>query len=87
MKVNIYETVEVSDAARKKITKLLGQKPIATRDQLKQFIWDRGAAWESLLEDELAGGAPADDPREAAGEDLIGSAEEDLIGGDGEDLI
>jgi hypothetical protein len=55
MRVNIYETVEVSDADRKLIAERLGQKN-ATRDDLKAFIWYYGAQWQNELR-------PADDDR------------------------
>ena len=51
MKVGIYETVEVSDEQRKAISKEIGVAH-ATRDQLKQYIWDKGAFWFVGLIDE-----------------------------------
>ena len=89
MKVNIYETVEVSDDARKRIAGLLGQKA-ATRDDLKAFIWKHGQNWEIALGD-AQGEEFAVDPTNVNGvgdddtslDDLLGSPaaenDEDLI--------
>lgn len=61
MKVGIYETVEVSDEQRVAIAARIddaGSKPRkATRDEMKEFIWEQGAAWDHVL----AGGASAED--------------------------
>lgn len=68
MKVNIYETVEVTDDARKRLKTHLGQKQTVSRDQLKEFIWEHGRNWESFI------GAP--EPQKAApdvDEDLLGT--------------
>lgn len=48
MKVNIYVTEEVTDAERKEISALLGVKQ-ASRDQLKEFLWEHGRAWRESL--------------------------------------
>lgn len=48
MKVNIYVTEEVTDAERKEISQLLGVKQ-ATRDQLKEFLWQHGKPWREQL--------------------------------------
>lgn len=84
MKVNIYETVEVSDEQRKQIAAVIdktleGKRRQATRDELKQFVWERGADWEISLEAafrSLAKGSAGDDAEgpEIAAEDV----EEDL---------
>lgn len=53
MKVNIYETVEVSPEQRKFIAALIdgpdSKKRDATREELKEFVWTHGAGWESRL--------------------------------------
>lgn len=101
MKVNIYETVEVSDEARKRLKKVFNQKQTVTRDQLKEFIWEHGKNWEDHID-----GSPAEDllgtgdgsydrhlrlvNGEGTPEDIAAEIGEDLIGGDDsddEDLI
>lgn len=97
MKVNIYETVEVSDEARKRIASHLGQKT-ASRDELKAFIWEHGKNWESFLngdtqpaaeEEDLLG--TADDGRHlrlVEGEEFsVDEANVNGVGDDGEDLL
>jgi hypothetical protein len=94
VKVNIYETVEVSDADRKLVAAALGQKA-ATRDDLKAFIWRHGADWQRAIHSEFEQGeaeftaSVSDD-----GEDLLGgepapedASLDDLLGGSDEDLI
>jgi hypothetical protein len=83
VKVNIYETVEVSDEARKRLKKAFNQKQTVTRDQLKEFIWEHGRNWESFIDGPVVGPDLSDDPVHDV-EDLLGSAE---VGGDDEDLI
>lgn len=57
MKVNIYETVEVSDEQRVAIARQLdgdgAKKRQATRDEIKEFIWTHGSSWESALDREV----------------------------------
>jgi hypothetical protein len=66
MKVNIYETVEISDEQRVAIAAILddvgAKKRQATRDEIKAYVWEQGANWEYVL----AGSDPVDD-----GMDLI----------------
>jgi hypothetical protein len=53
MKVNIYETVEVSDEQRIQIADLADRKVSkrqATREEIKDFIWTEGSGWELSLE-------------------------------------
>lgn len=75
MKVNIYETVEVSDEQRKQVAATIdeaGSKPRpATRDELKEFIWTNGSGWADQLN-----GVQADEPAPDA---IHGSDDEDLI--------
>lgn len=55
MKVNIYETVEVSDEDRVNIAKTIdgegSKKRQATREEIKAFVWENGASWETSLSD------------------------------------
>ena len=69
MKVNIYETVDISDEQRKRIAEMLGQKT-ATRDDLKAFVWQHGSDWELVLVD-AANGDPYPVVEDEALEDLI----------------
>lgn len=48
MKVNLYITEDISDDERKMISDLLGVK-LATRDQLKEFMWTNGSGWRDKL--------------------------------------
>lgn len=52
MKVKISETVEVTDEHRRQVADLNDDKVSrrqATRDELKDFIWQAGNAWEGIL--------------------------------------
>lgn len=53
MKVNVYETVEVSDQQRIMIAQVLDEsltpKRKATRAEMKTFVWDQGSEWASSL--------------------------------------
>lgn len=55
MKVNIYETVEVSDEQRVQIARLAdgdgAKKRQATRDEIKAFVWENGSTWDMTLRD------------------------------------
>lgn len=76
MKVNIYETVEVSDEQRVQIARRIddegAKKRQATRDEIKAFIWEHGSGWADVLEGNDPGTYEDD------GEDLLGD-DEDLI--------
>jgi hypothetical protein len=56
VKVNLYETVEVSDEQRVKLAQLIdgagAKKRQATRDEIKDYIWLRGKKWAEDLGDE-----------------------------------
>ena len=56
MKVNIYETVEISDEQRVQLGAVLDgrvkPKRQATREEIKSYIWDRGSRWDSELADD-----------------------------------
>jgi len=85
VKVNIYETIEVSDEQRVHLAVVLDGGKIkpkrqATRDEIKAFVWAEGSDWEIALADQyneaLADGGNEPEP------------EDDLIGDDdGMDLI
>ena len=53
MKVNIYETIEISGENRLRLGAILSgaQKPKynASRDEIKQFVWENGSGWEDAL--------------------------------------
>lgn len=94
MKVNIDKTLEVSDEQRKAIALHFdgpgSKKRDATRDEMKEFIWDNGSSWE----DALANPSVTPDAITGSGAEYLGnvdvthdpSDDADLIGGD-EDLI
>lgn len=56
MKVNVYETVEVSDEQRVEIARQVddvgAKKRQATRDEIKAFVWEHGSRWEDVLSGE-----------------------------------
>jgi hypothetical protein len=58
VKVNIYETVEVSDEQRVQLGAILDgkvkPKRQATRDEIKGYVWQYGKDWEVQLMDEHA---------------------------------
>lgn len=80
VKVNIYETIEVSDEQRVALARRIdgdgAKKRQATRDEIKAFVWEHGSSWADVLE----GGSP--EPTAAEDEDLLGTDD-----GDDEDLI
>jgi hypothetical protein len=82
VKVNIYETVEVSDEQRVALARQIdgdgAKKRQATRDEIKAFVWQHGVRWDDVL----AGRAePQGEATEEEDEDLLGTFGED------EDLI
>lgn len=96
MKVNIYQTVEVSDEARKGVAALMGQKSV-TREELKQFIWAHGEGWEAELQfedraDELEMAEAVrryedGKPNVQVAEDLLGSATQGEVDEEFGDLL
>lgn len=81
MKVNIYETIEVSDAQRVALARQIdgdgAKKRQATRDEIKEFVWQHGIRWEDVLEGREN---PQSEDEPETDEDLIGDDEdEDLI--------
>jgi hypothetical protein len=85
MKVNIYETVEISDEQRVSLAVVLDEGEVkpkrqATRDEIKAFVWKHGEQWEDVLSGLHASftAEPSDDAETEADEDLLGD-DEDLI--------
>lgn len=91
MKVQVKETVEVTDEQRRQIASVLAGKVVkrdAIRDDMKQYIWERGEDWEAALATEWAkvsGEEPESDDDED--EDLIGLSGDDDEDYDPEDLL
>ena len=92
MKVNIYETVEISDEQRVQLGAVLDgrvkPKRQATREEIKSYVWDRGSSWDSDLSDDYrhdfeeaeTGSKEANDLAEIELDDLLGTNDdEDLI--------
>lgn len=65
MKVNIYETVEVSDEQRVQMAAVLdgtgAKKRIANREEIKSFVWSNGQNWEAALDNAYTGEPEPDD--------------------------
>lgn len=80
MKVNIYETIEVSDEQRVQIARSIdpagAKKRQATRDEIKQFVWNAGAFWADELN--VDQGEPDTGPEPEATDDDIDV--EDMLG-------
>jgi hypothetical protein len=80
VKVNIYETVEVSDEQRVQIARLQdgdgAKKRQATRDEIKTFVWEEGSNWEDALNGEPD--VPVDEPEPEPDEDLLGETDEPI---------
>jgi hypothetical protein len=64
MKVNIYETVEVSDEQMNAIARVkdgaMAKKRRATRDEAKEFIWSVGSDWADHLVGDLEAAVAAE---------------------------
>jgi hypothetical protein len=80
MKVAVYEVVEVTDEERVAIAVNIDGKTTPKRKassaEMKQWLWEQGATWRSVL-----GSGDGED----AGEDLLGDGE-DLLGTSDPDL-
>lgn len=65
MKVNIDQTIQVSDEQRQAIARQIdgegAKKRDATRDEIKAFIWRHGESWETALDRDVDD-APEPDP-------------------------
>jgi hypothetical protein len=90
MKVQVVETVEVTDEQRYALGAVLDwqvkPKRMGSRAEFKTFVWEHGSGWAAMLDSlhgEVPGVAPADDDDD---EDLLGG-DEDLLGDDLEDLL
>lgn len=94
MKVNIDQTVQISDEQRVQLANVLDgrvTKRQATRDEMKDYIWTCGKNWDGNLDEDFLG-LTGDDTTvvedEADEEDLLGDAEdEDLLGDVDDDLV
>lgn len=94
MRVNIYETIEISDEQRVKLGAILSgsakPKKQATRDEIKQYAWSQGSDWDSVLEADYkatfeAPTEPESDDADDDDEDLLGVGDD--ADDDDEDLI
>lgn len=77
MKINIDKTLQVTDEQRVQIANVLDGKITkrqATRDEMKDYIWESGRDWAETLSDDFR--ALSEDSEEG---------DEDLIGGDSDD--
>lgn len=87
MKVNIYETIEVSDEQRVALARHLdgdgAKKRQATRDEIKAYVWEHGSGWADVLE----GGSPEPTPAEDDGQEALPLEDDEDLLGDDEDLI
>lgn len=76
MKVNIYETIEISDEDRVRLGAILDGKAKpkrqATRDEIKQFVWSHGEGWDIELRARWR--QEFDSAPDESEEDLLGSA-------------
>lgn len=84
MKINIDHTLQVTDEQRVQIANVLDGKITrrqATRDEMKDYIWESGKDWETTLADDFRALEEDPLPEDEADEDLLG----DVL--DGEDLI
>ena len=93
MKINIYQTVQVTDEQRVKLGAVLdGQvkpKRQATRDELKAYIWEHGQDWETRLSDDWREAFDANVPEtdDEADEDLLGDLTQEEADDEFGDLI
>jgi hypothetical protein len=95
MKVQVVETVEVTDEQRYALGAVLDwqvkPKRMGSRAEFKTFVWEHGSGWAAMLDSlhgEVPGVTPAGDDEDLLGgdEDLLGG-DEDLLGDDLEDLL
>lgn len=91
MKVNIDQTLQVSDEQRVQIANVLDgrvTKRQATRDEMKDYIWTKGKDWENLLNEDFLG-LTGDDTTvvEDEDEDLLGDGSEGVADDDDLDSL
>lgn len=92
MKVTVHQTVEISEEQRLQLgavlTGKIKPKHWATRDQIKEFLWEKGEGWATelaLLWNDAFGEPGSDaEPDLASLDDLLGDEDDDLLG---EDLL
>ena len=63
MKVNLYITEDISDDERKAISEALGVK-LASRDQIKEFMWTNGSSWRAKLGATTLSAVPDPEPED-----------------------
>lgn len=92
MKVNIYETVEISDEQRVQLGAVLDgrvkPKRQATREEIKSYIWDRGSRWDSELSDDYRHDFEEAETGSQEAQDLLDEAADELaalLGDDADD--
>ena len=90
MKVNIDQTVQITDEQRVQMANVLDGRVTrrqATRDEMKDYIWTAGKHWEGTLQEDFDGltGDDSTVDETADDEDLLGDADEDLLGDSVED--
>lgn len=90
MRVNIYETVEISDEQRVQLGAVLDgrvkPKRQATRDEIKNYVWDRGSSWDSDLSDDYRNDFEEAETGTQEAEDVMSDTDdEDLLGTDADD--
>jgi hypothetical protein len=89
MKVNIDQTVQITDEQRVQMANVLDGRITrrqATRDEMKDYIWSAGKGWENELNEDFLGlsGDDTTVDETADDEDLLGD-DEDLLGDSVED--
>lgn len=100
MKVTVHQTVEISEEQRLQLgavlTGKIKPKHWATRDQIKEFLWEKGEGWavelaelysaafETTEEPDVDGLLKAYEEGRLSPSDLLGDEDEDLLG---EDLL
>jgi hypothetical protein len=91
MKVQVSNTIEVSDEQRVQLGAVLNgslkPKRWGNRQEFKDLVWQEGQNWPHALADLYAELADPDTEKEPE-EDLLGGDDEDLLGEDAlEDLL
>ena len=83
MKVSISTTVEVTDEQREMLARVLdgqgARKRKATREEFREYIWQRGKDWDVYLFDDH-------EQMTGAAEEHVADDDDDLIGDVNEDL-
>lgn len=92
MKVNVVQQIEIDDEQRLQLGAILfgatKPKKVATRDEIKEWAWEHGAAWAVRLRESYERAfAPAEPDADVDGDDS--DELDDLLGDvdDGSDLL